>query len=102
MKNLKELREAQKITQRKLAEEVGISQSNICEYEKGTIEATESIIIKLAKYFDVSTDYLLGLENYDGTNIISQTKQIINDNPNFNVTTHTNNGVVHIQYKSNK
>ncbi|MDE7215563.1 MAG: helix-turn-helix transcriptional regulator [Clostridia bacterium] len=73
MKRLKELREELNISQHLLAKAIGISQSNICEYEKGTVEATETVIIKLANYFDVSTDYLLGLEELDGRKLGNKT-----------------------------
>jgi len=60
---LKELRIDKEVSQKKVAEEIGISQSVYCDYENGKVEPTASIIIKLANYFNVSTDYLLGKEN---------------------------------------
>ncbi len=101
MKNLKELRETKKISQKTLADKIGISQSNICEYEKGTIEATESVIIKLAKFFDVKVGYLLGTEEYDGTEIEQQLpqQQVQSDSPNFNISTQNHTGNVNIKYK---
>lgn len=41
----------------------GISQSAIAKWELGKTEPTASAIIMLAKFFDESTDYLLGLED---------------------------------------
>lgn len=96
MKNLKELRENQGISQQKLAKEIGISQSNICEYEKGTVEATESIIIKLANYFDVSTDYLLGIEEYDGRKV-EPMATTVSDNRRYNIKTYKHKGNINIQ-----
>ncbi len=93
MKNLKELREELKISQNKLAKDIGISQSNICEYEKGTVEATESVILKIADYFDVSIDYLLGRKEYDGREIKTQ----IQDNRNYNINTKNHRGNINIK-----
>ncbi len=96
MKKLKELREAKRISQNQLSRETGISQSNICEYEKGTIEATESIIIKLANYFEVTTGYLLGVEEYDGSKI-EQSEKTINDNRKYNIKTKNHRGDINIK-----
>lgn len=60
---LKELRKSGNITQKKLSQDLGYSQSVICEWEKGTTQPTAAAIILLAQYFKVSTDYLLGCEN---------------------------------------
>ena len=59
---LKELRIENKLSQKKLAEELGYTQSMICFWEKGINEPTESAIRKTAIYFGVTSDYLLGLE----------------------------------------
>ena len=58
---LKELRTDRKLTQPQLAEAIGVSKGMISVWETGTCEPTASNIIKLAKFFDVTTDYLLGL-----------------------------------------
>lgn len=62
-KRLYELRRESEITQGDLALEIGVSQKAIDFWEKGTNEPKASNIIRLANYFNVSTDYLLGLEN---------------------------------------
>ncbi|MCH5153212.1 MAG: helix-turn-helix transcriptional regulator [Clostridiales bacterium] len=59
---LRELRTDKKLTQPQLAEAIGVSKSMISVWETGLSEPTASNIIKLAKYFEVSTDYLLGLK----------------------------------------
>ena len=64
------------ISQAKLAQDTGISQSGIAKWELNKTEATESNLITLAKYFDVSADYLLGLEDYQG---LLNDKSIKND-----------------------
>lgn len=57
---LKELRKAKGLTQHQLANELGISQQAYARYEKGDREPKISTLIKLADYFDVSVDYLIG------------------------------------------
>lgn len=44
-----------------LSKKVDISQPSIARYELNKTEPKASDIVKLAKFFDVSTDYLLGL-----------------------------------------
>ena len=62
-----ELRSEHGISQKKLADAIGISQSAIAQIEVNRNEATASTIRKLAAFFDVSADYLLGLEDDFGT-----------------------------------
>lgn len=63
-KKLKELRLEKKITQKNLAEILGCNQSMVTRWEKLECEPTETYIVKVARYFNVSTDYLLGLTDY--------------------------------------
>lgn len=58
---LLELRKARNLTQQRLAIELGIDQTSISSYECGKYLPTVEVLIKLADYFGVSTDYLLGL-----------------------------------------
>ena len=60
---IKELRKEKGISQQVLANEIGVDQHAIIFWEKEINEPKASYILKLAKYFNVSTDYLLGLEN---------------------------------------
>ena len=60
---LKELRMELNISQQSLAKEIGVTQKAIDFWEKDINEPKASYIIKLAKFFKVSTDYLLGIEN---------------------------------------
>lgn len=60
---LKELRIENGLSQQKLAKEINVTQKAIDFWEKGINEPKASYIIKLAKYFNVSTDYLLGIED---------------------------------------
>ena len=59
--NLRKLREQKNITQLKLSIDLEVSQELISRYELGTSFPQPQMLIKLAKYFNCSVDYLLGL-----------------------------------------
>ena len=58
---LKELRVANNLSQMQLANILNISQSAIAKWELGKTEPTASAIIMIAKYFNETTDYILGV-----------------------------------------
>lgn len=60
--NLKTLRLKKNWTQAQLAQKLGITKSVISAYETGIRLPSYDILIHIAKIFNVSTDYLLGLE----------------------------------------
>ena len=60
-KRLKELRNEDGITQQTLANAIGTTSDCIGFWENGRSEPSISEIIALAKYFGVTTDYLLGI-----------------------------------------
>lgn len=68
---IKELREEHRLTQKELAEKIGVAQSNISRWEKEEMEPAAGFVIKLADYFAVSADYLLGRTD-DLGNIVVQ------------------------------
>ena len=57
---LKELRKTRKISQLKLALDLNMNQNTVSRYENLEREADYETLIKIADYFDVSLDYLLG------------------------------------------
>lgn len=57
---LKFLRKQKNITQLKLAMDLNMNQNTISRYENGEREAGYQELIKIADYFNVSIDYLLG------------------------------------------
>lgn len=59
---LKELRIEKGLTQKQLACEIDCAQSAVFYWENNRQEPTVSALKKLCKYFNVSADYLLGLE----------------------------------------
>ena len=60
MNRIKELRTEFGITQAKLAKMLKISDRAVGYYEKGEREPDNDTLIKIAEYFKVSVDYLLG------------------------------------------
>lgn len=60
IKNLRDLRNQQNISQQALANILGISQQAINKYENHSIEPDISTLIAMANYFGVSIDYLVG------------------------------------------
>lgn len=61
---LKELRLEAGIGQNKLSETLGLSNASISYWENCKQEPTASAIYKLAKFFNVSSDYLLGISDW--------------------------------------
>jgi len=57
---LKEVRKAAKKTQIQVANMLGVTQAAYAMYENGSRSPTNDMLIKLADYFGVSVDYLLG------------------------------------------
>ncbi len=58
--HLRELREERGFSQKELATKLGVSPTNIYNYEVGRTEPSIDMLIKLAQVFDVSVDYLIG------------------------------------------
>ena len=63
-KRIKDLREDHDKFLKDIAQLLGISQQYYSEYENGKRTITISHLITLAKYYDVSIDYLVGLSNF--------------------------------------
>ena len=59
---LKTLRLKENMTQAQLAQKLGLTKSVISAYETGLRLPSYDILINIAKIYNVSTDYLLGLE----------------------------------------
>lgn len=57
---IRELREDKDLKQRQLAEILNCSQRIYSNYECGDVDIPTEILIKLADYYNVSTDYILG------------------------------------------
>lgn len=58
--NIRSLREDNDYKQREIAAVLNVSQNTYSQYENGVIELTAETLIKLADFYNVSVDYLLG------------------------------------------
>lgn len=59
---LKELRKSHNLTQKELGCHIGLSKAVISKYENGMGYPTFDVLIVIADYFKVTTDFLLGVE----------------------------------------
>ena len=57
---LKDLREDHDYTQQQVAENIGITQRKYSYIETGIQQLTAEVLVPLARFYDVSVDYLLG------------------------------------------
>ncbi len=78
---LKELREEAGLSQIALAKATNTSQRNISRWENGENEPTMSFLIELAKFFNVSIDYLTGYTDDFGNIPMSTQKKAPQDKP---------------------
>ena len=61
---IRELRLERELSQCRLGKKIGVSQKAIDYWERGINEPKASYICRLADYFDVSADYLLGRKEF--------------------------------------
>ncbi len=61
--NLKELLLQSNLSQAKLANEIGVSQRAVSKWLIGQAEPTATNLFKIAIFFDISLDFLLGLKD---------------------------------------
>lgn len=66
---LKQLRKSQKMTQQQLAERLGVAKSVVSYYESGDRYPSYDVMIKIAKTFHVTSDYLLDIEHKRTLNV---------------------------------
>ena len=60
---LRELREDHDLSQNDVAKHLGMSQTGYSKYETGEVPPPVFVVIKLAKLYKTSTDYILGVTN---------------------------------------
>lgn len=58
---LQELRKDKGLSQKELAAELGIKQKTLSAYERETAAPSDEVKLAMAKYFNISLDYLMGL-----------------------------------------
>ena len=67
---LKELRKSKKLTQVQVSEMIDVQQGTYSRWENGTLEPSLEAVVKLAKLFDTTTDYLLGKTIYSTLDVV--------------------------------
>lgn len=67
--NLKAIRKEKKLTQRQVAEQLGVVESCYANWEQGRTEPDISTLRRLSLIFEVSIDYLLSLEDDFGVRV---------------------------------
>lgn len=77
---LKRLRKSKGLSQKQFAREVFLSPSAVSQYETDRIMPSRDTLERIAKYFDVSTDYLLG------TSPIAEIEELLNQDYYAGVT----------------
>ncbi|HIT10112.1 MAG TPA: helix-turn-helix transcriptional regulator [Candidatus Onthousia faecigallinarum] len=63
MERLRDLREDKDLTQQEIADMLGCSQTTYSRYETGDLNVPIDILKKLAKFYKVSIDYIVGITN---------------------------------------
>ena len=59
--NFKKLRKSRNLTQKEMGAKIGLSKAVVSKYENGIGYPTYDVLIRIAQYFGVTTDYLLGV-----------------------------------------
>ena len=62
-KRIRDLREDNDLTQKEIAKMLNCSQQVYSNYELGQRDIPTDILIKLSKFYNVSTDYILGISD---------------------------------------
>ena len=57
---LKLLRQSKEMNQVQLASKLGVTKQTVCNWENDNIMPSVELLIRIADFFNVSTDYLLG------------------------------------------
>lgn len=85
-KRLESLRKSYNITQKQLADKLGVAKQTVSNWENDNILPSVETLIRICKFFNVSTDYMLGLDDKNYIEVsdlsletLSHLQQIIND-----------------------
>lgn len=85
---ISELRKEKGLSQKEAASQLGISQALLSHYEKGIRECGHSFLIKIADFYGVSCDYILGRTN-ERSDILSVAENLLEINKDFEATSRT-------------
>ena len=59
-RRIRDLREDRDLTQKQVAQMLGMSQTGYSKYETGENDIPTAVLLKLADFYQTTTDYLLG------------------------------------------
>ena len=83
---IKNLRLSYRLNQVELGKALGVTKQCVSNWENDNIQPSIEMLVKLAKFFSVSSDYLLGLDTKDSldvsglpSNVVAHIRQIIDD-----------------------
>ena len=66
---IKELRKAKRVSQVEMASALGLTKQCVSNWENDNIQPSIEMLVKIADYFGVTTDYLLGRSETDIINV---------------------------------
>ena len=67
--NIRALRKVRHLSQVELAENLNVSKQCVSNWENDNILPSVEMLVKIAKFFNVSTDTLLGIENVKSVSV---------------------------------
>jgi transcriptional regulator with XRE-family HTH domain len=76
-KRVNELREARGWSQVRLAAELNVSKQTVSNWENGNILPSVDMLVRISRVFNVSTDYILGLESVPRLNVEGLSENVI-------------------------
>ena len=78
MLKIRELREEKGLTQKGLAEKIGVIGHNVGDWERNKCEPSTDMLIKIARVLEVSVDYLIGnSDDFGNVNVASNANNLI-------------------------
>lgn len=86
MNKFKQLRNEKNLTQVEIAKIFNIDQTTVSKWENGKAFPDTEILIKLAKFYDVSTDYLLSLSDFYYPDNFKGVEKDLIERPPYEVT----------------
>ena len=71
------LRISRGVSQVELAKALGVTKQSVSNWENDNIQPSIDMLVRLAEYFSVSTDYLLGLENEEVIDVTGLPMEVV-------------------------
>ncbi len=74
---IRELRQARNMSQVELAKRLGVTKQSVSNWENDNIQPSIEMLVKLARIFSVSTDYLLGMDRGECIDVEGLPKDVV-------------------------